>query len=219
MNKLLPFLFFLIFPLEVYASSLVTLDEKTFEKYADEKAIIVLHINWGRMWGCAKVDNAQLVEMNFLRIERENSEKREALVFESPSKAFPKDGFKPYELIVDPGVYALSGFRVRVAKSKSDIGYLQVDEGHLIKNGKAIGGNFTANKGEILYLGHIGLDCSLEPIPWRYYVEGKDQFEGYATELLEYFPYLKGRKLLFRLLETTKFGQPYSLGRNYGVQM
>ena len=219
MIRALPFFVFSLFLVNANASDLVALDQKTFEKYSDEKAIIILHINWGRMWGCAKVENAQLMEMSFTRINDSGAESPASLEFETPSKLSPKDGFRPYELVIDPGVYALSGFRVKVAKSVSDVGYLQANEDHLVKNGKPIGGSFEAGKGEIVYLGHIGLDCAVEPIPWRYYVEGKDQFKGYTAELAEYFPYLKGRKLMFRLLETTKFGQPYCLGRNYGVQM
>jgi len=211
---------FLLLPINGYSADLPEVNKSNFENHGKEKAVVIMHINWERAWGCAKNDNAQLTDLKFKKIGNgETPGDTPTLMFETPSKLAPKEGFQPYVLLIDPGKYALSGFSVKVAKTKTDIGYLKADENHLIESDNAIGGSFSVSEGEIVYLGHIALDCAQEPIPWRYYIEGKNQFAGYTEGLKSEYPYFSGRKLLFRIIDTTKFGQPYSLGKSYGVQM
>ncbi len=82
-----------------------------------------------------------------------------------------------------------------------------------------MGGYFTANAGEMVYLGHIALDCKYDPVPWRFYIEGKSEFTQYAQQYSDAYPYLKGKKFIYRLWETKEFGTPYSLGNGFEVEM
>jgi hypothetical protein len=210
----------LLLPLAALASELIELDEEKFRSLGKEKSIVVLQVNWGRVWGCADFDNAQLTELAFRQLPGvDSAADSQPLILETPSRLSPEDRFQSYALIIEPGYYVLSGFRVSVARSMTDVGYVTATEDQLIEDGKPIGGSFRVGQGEIVYLGHIALDCSYEPIPWRFYIEGRDEFTRYAEEFASKHPYLSGNQLLFRLIETTAFGQPYSLGESYGVQM
>ena len=202
------------------AGNLVELNESNYASQGKNKAIVILQINWGRAWGCAGKDNAQLINLSFLRKSSiEDNENRTYLEFETPSKLSPGNGFKPYVLLIEPGHYNLSGFEVRVASSKTEIGYIKATAEKLIVDGESLAGSFYAEKEELIYLGHVGLDCNVEPIPWRYYIEGKSDFTKYAKEVSTAYPFLSGKKLLFRIIDTEELGQPYSLGEAFGVQM
>jgi len=61
----------------------------------------------------------------------------------------------------------LSEFDVKVAGSVTDIAHAHGDPSTLIKDGKATGGTFSVAPGQIVYLGHFGVDCSGEPMLWR----------------------------------------------------
>lgn len=81
----------------------------------------------------------------------------------------------------------------------------------LFKDGKPIGGTFTAMAGEIVYIGHFGVDCAKEPVPWRYYIEGRAEFDRYAAGFRKRFPFIGNTPIRFRLFATTMFGEPYTL--------
>ena len=210
----------LIFASSAHAQNLVLLNEKNFAAQGASKAIVIVQINWGRAWGCAGKDNAQLISLSFIRqSDTGDANSRRYLSFETPSKISPQNGFKPYVLLIEPGRYELASFEVKVAESKTEIGYIKADEEKLMVKGKSLAGSFFAESGEFVYLGHVGLDCALEPIPWRYYIEGKGDFRKYAEEFKAAYPYLSGKKLLFRIIDTDELGRPYSLGDSFGVQL
>lgn len=77
--------------------------------------------------------------------------------------------------------------------------------------GKSLGGTFDVGAGEAVYLGHFYLDCSQQPILWRYYPEGRDEFNGYLASLKKIYPALDVEKVVFRLFQTKEFGQDYKL--------
>ena len=196
----------------VVAGKLVHLGQKNYKKFADDKGIVILQINWGRQWGCGGLENAQLQKLSFRMVDKgEPIEKWDELKLKTKSKLRVKNEFKPYALMLNPGNYVISGFDVKVAKSKSDIGHLIGDLDSLFEDGKPVGGEFTLKKGEIVYIGHFGLDCAAEPIPWRFYIEGKEEFEEYANGFLEYYPFVKNKDVRFRLFSTTMFGEPYEI--------
>jgi hypothetical protein len=134
-----------------------------------------------------------------------------SLLLEIPSKLFAKDTFVPIVALIEPGEYALSAFDVKVAQASSKVGHIKGGESQLFKDGEPIGGTFSVQPGEIVYIGHFGLDCAKEPIPWRYYIEGKSEFEAYVNGFHEEFPYAGNVPVQFRLFSTTMFGQDYSL--------
>ena len=159
---------------------------------------MLLEANWGRRWDCAGLDNAQLQSLTFA--QRANGP---ALELKTPSRLFVDNSFKPYALIVKPGEYFLVGFDIKIAKSSTEVGHLVGEE--------LDGGSFTVAAGEFVYIGHFGLDCTAQPMLWRYYIEGKDEFERYAAGFRERFPFVGDTPVQFRLFDTTLFGSEYSL--------
>lgn len=122
--------------------------------------------------------------------------------------------FESYALLVSPGEYILSGFKIKTAESKLNVGYWTAKRSHLIKDGKALGGKFTVGAGEVVYIGNFALDCYADPTLWRYYADGVD---GFNHQLLDYktkYPYLDLTNVKFRLFETETIGRKYEL-KNY----
>ena len=188
-------------------SATEALSAENYEKEGKSKAVVVLHVNWGRQWRCAGSENAQLQAIEFSKMSG-----GEALVsLKTPSKLSARNAFVPYVLLIEPGEYAISAFDVKVARSVSDVGHLKGGNDNLFKDGKPIGGSFSAAAGEVVYVGHFGLDCAKEPIPWRYYVEGREEFDAYVTGFRKEFPFLENKPVEFRLFSTEIFGQAYVL--------
>ena len=182
-----------------------------FKEAADRQGIVILQVNWGRDWGCAGFENAQLQKLEFTRLSDSASSEPAMLSLETPSRLFVKDTFVPYALLVEPGEYALSQFDVKVARSVSDVGHLIGSEALLFEDGRPVGGTFSVAGGEVVYIGHFGLDCAEEPIPWRYYVEGREEFGRYVEGFRERYPYIMDTAVQYRLFSTHMFGQEYSL--------
>jgi hypothetical protein len=197
----------------LYAAELNELTKKNYAETGAQKAVVILHVNWGRYWKCGGLDNAQLQSLTFSKIQASETKSSDATIsLETPSKLNAKDSFVPYVLLIEPGEYALSNFDVKVARSRSDVGHLNGDESILMKDPKKpVGGTFTVGAGEIVYIGHFGLDCAKEPFLWRYYIEGKKDFDRYIAGFREEFPFVQDKPVQFRLLSTSMFGQAYSL--------
>jgi hypothetical protein len=183
------------------------LTKKNYEVSKDKKAVIIYGVNWGRKWGCAGFENAQLQRLTFSRIDSvSNSFDGENIVLNTPSKLFVEDVSKTYAIIVNPGEYALTGFDIKVAKSVREVWHSIGESKDLFENGKPIGGTFTVNAGEIVYIGDFGLDCAYEPIPWRYYIQ-KEDFERYVAGFKEEYKFIADKQIIYRLFQTDKFGQ------------
>jgi len=185
------------------ASGNLELDQSNYESAADKSGIILFEVNWGRRWNCAGADNAQLQQLAFM-----STTDGEAVTVDlrTPSRLQVDDRFIPYALLIKPGEYGLTGFDVKIARSMTDIV-------HAVWNAEKAGyaGTFTVAPGEFVYIGHFGLDCSAEPIPWRYYIEGADEFDRYIEGFRERFPFVGDAPVQFRLFDTTLFGSEYSL--------
>jgi hypothetical protein len=67
------------------------------------------------------------------------------------------------------------------------------------------------NPGEIVYVGHFGLDCGAEPFIWRNYIEGRDDFVKYVAGFREMYPFVKHMPVQYRLFSTKLFGNPFTL--------
>lgn len=185
----------------------VALSKRT---YKPAGAVLTLGVNWGRYWQCGAYENAQLQALTF-RSALLSAENPLSLELKPRSKLFVDSKFIPYAFVVEPGEYILTGFDVKVARSVKDVGHLKGDETNLLKDGKPTGGSFTINAGEVAYIGHFGLDCGAEPFLWRYYLESREEFDGWVSEFQGKYPFAKDLKPQFRLFETTILGNPFSL--------
>jgi len=183
------------------------LNKKNYEKSKNEKAVIIYGVNWGRKWGCAGLENAQIENLTFARLSSNSGgDNEEKIVLNTPSRLFVDNISKPYAIIVSPGEYALTGFKVKIAKSVHDVSYIKWDGKDLFENGKPFGGTFKADAGEIVYIGEFGLDCAYEPIPWRYYIQ-KEDFDSYVAGFKERYKFISDKQVIYRLFQTNKFGQ------------
>jgi hypothetical protein len=189
------------------------LTERTFVRHGNQKGVVVLHVNWGRQWGCAGIENAQLQRLGFSRLPltAESAAGKSEFLLRTPSRLSAKNAGLFYAMLIEPGEYALTEFDVKLAESVSDIGHLRGTVAQLFEGGQPTGGTFTVSAGEMVYIGHFSLDCSQEPIPWRYYIEGRDEYRQYVEDVRKRLPFTGDTPLLFRLFSTTRFGMPYSL--------
>ena len=185
----------------------VDLSEDT---YKANLGVIILQVNWGRTWNCGSYENAQLQALTFTQSPIDSTES-DSLELTTPSKLFVDNKFLPYSYVIEPGEYVLSAFDVKIARSTTDVAHIMGSKDELMKEGKPVDGTFTVNPGEIVYIGHFGLDCGAEPFLWRYYVDGRDEFENYIDGFRHKFPFLKSVPVQFRLFSSQTFGYPYSL--------
>jgi hypothetical protein len=200
---------FVFLPQLVFAAGPVDLDENTYKK---ELGVIIIQVNWGRTWKCGQFENAQLQALTFNKSPIDKPEAA-SLELETHSKLFVDNIFLPYAYVVQPGEYLLTAFDVKVARSTRDIMHIKGTNENLIKEGKSIGGTFNVNPGEIVYIGHFGLDCGAEPFLWRYYIDGRSEFESYIDGFRQKYPFVKNVPVQFRLFSTKMFGNPYALDK------
>jgi len=181
----------------------------------DTDGLILLEVNWGRQWGCAGLDNAQLQKMTFVRMAGPADPGRDSRIkLKTPSRLFVDNRYQTYALLVEPGVYALSGFDIKVAHSTSKVGHLVADSDDLFAGETPTGGTFSVAQGEVVYIGNFSLDCSQEAVPWRYYIEEQEEFDRYVAWIREKYPSLGEHPVKFRLFSTERFGNNYSLQNN-----
>ncbi|MGD2117198.1 MAG: hypothetical protein PVG66_02465 [Chromatiales bacterium] len=209
MKNIVQFLvvFVFILPSLVVAADPVDLDEDTYKK---ELGVIIIQINWGRTWKCGQYENAQLQALTFTKSPIDEPE-QVTLELETPSRLFVDNKFLPYAYVVQPGEYILTAFDVKVARSTTDIMHMKGTKENLIEAGKPVGGTYTVKPGEIVYVGHFGLDCGAEPFLWRYYIDGRSEFESYIDGFRKKYPFVKDVPVQFRLFSTETLGIPYAL--------
>ncbi len=203
LKRIIQLTFICIFSAPIQATEL---SADAFANHKATKSIVLVAANWGRQWQCGAYENAQLVNLEFLNLQND-----EKLTLDTPSKLSVKPEFINYGYIVDPGTYAISAFSVKVAKSVTDVGYIKADKNKLITDGVPNGGTFTVKAGEVSYIGHFFIDCYKEPIPWRFYPEGKEAFNSYVNSIKKQYVYLQDADISFNILNTTVFGAPYEL--------
>lgn len=207
MNRLAAALLFVFTSVPTGAVPPIELDEDSFRPGG---SVISLGINWGRKWKCGAYENAQLQALTFRKAPLSVKD-GPTIEARTPSKLFVDDRFLRYAFVVEPGEYVLTGFDVKVARSVNDVGRLKATETDLIKDGEPFGGSFTVNPGEVVYLGHFGLDCAVEPFFWRYYLKSREDFEAWVARFREEYPYAQALAPKFRLFATTTLGKPFSL--------
>lgn len=189
-----------------------TLSEDGYAAAAGELGVIIFEANWGRRWNCGSYENAQLQRLTFTSRSPESDEfDGIELEVETPSRLFVDNEFTPMAIMVEPGTYALTGFDVKVARSMSDVGHYLGTKKELLPDGQPWGGTFSIVAREIVYLGHFGLDCGDEVIPWRYYLTERQGFESYVDGFREVFPFTASTDVEYRLFETESIGRAFAL--------
>lgn len=185
----------------------VSLSEGT---YKADLGVLIIQVNWGRVWKCGQFENAQLQALTFTKSPIDTPEPV-SLAFETPSKLLVDNKFLPYAFVIQPGEYVLTGFDVKIVRSVSDIAHINGSKDNLIKDGKAVGGTFTVNPGEVVYVGHFGLDCGAEPFLWRSYIQDREDFERYIDGFRKRFPFMEQVPAHYRLFSTQLLGRPFAL--------
>jgi len=187
--------------------------EVTAGSYRKDTAtgFVALSALWGRTWNCAQLAKGQLWSFGFDRLPSETTaDNATADVVLEGSASYGGGPATNYVLMLDPGEYALTTFAIRLA-STTDAKIANVGRARLFEGGKPIGGTFTVKAGELVYIGHFGLDCYKEPTIWRYYPGGREGFEHYKQVVKEQYPFLDVRHMQFRLFQTSHLGRDYVL--------
>ena len=146
-------------PLEANAQS--------FAQYrASQGLSCFLMQNGGRQWKCAGFENAQLMGFSFDRMPLRGRKDDIAadISIEESNRVFVHPTFLSYAILVDPGEYALSGFKIKVARAVSDVGFFTARRSNLLKDGSSLGGHFKVAAGETVYIGNFALDCYKQPL-------------------------------------------------------
>ncbi|HEU4500041.1 MAG TPA: hypothetical protein VFR82_00180 [Nitrospira sp.] len=186
----------------------------TAESYRTDttKGLVVLSALWGRSWKCGKFENGQLRSFGFDRLPSvTTADVATADVVIEDSTYVGGGPATNYVLALDPGEYGLAMFAIRVAFSTTDVRTVSVGRARLFEGGKPVGGTFTVQAGELVYIGHFGLDCYKEPKIWRYYLEGRGGFEHYKRLIKNQYPFLPVETMQMRLFKTSALGRDYVL--------
>jgi hypothetical protein len=184
----------------------------TFAAEGKENGVVLVSANWARRWRCGAFENAQLQSLGFDRAGVAKSpEESPDILIEDGSWLTSKPGFVNFALTVVPGEYLLSGYKIKAAKSISEVGYFRGDRANLVADGKSKAGSFTVQAGEVVYIGHFALDCAQAPMPWRYYPETKTDFSKYLEGVAKEYPGLPVDRAKFRLFHTTVIGNRFEV--------
>jgi len=177
------------------------------------KGVVLIAVRWDRRWNCGGFENAQLRFIGFDKLPstKSSDEARSDIVLDDAPRLLTKPMFDHYAFLVEPGEYGVSRIDIKVASSVRDIRIATAPRSKLLKDGQPLGGSFTVGTGETVFIGLFYLDCYQEPTLWRYYPDGREEFNRYLETAKKTFPALDTEKVVFRLFRTTVFGQDYSL--------
>jgi hypothetical protein len=193
-------------------SSSPRLTASSYAEHRTTHGVVLVAIRWSRQWSCGGFENAELRSLAFRRLPRRGTPSESTdQTFEAPGAlAAPRD-FVNYAVLLEAGEYALTGFRIKVAKSTVDVDYLTA-WGELMKDG----GSFTVSASETVYIGNFFLDCHVGPTLWRFYTEGRANFQHHLAEFKRQYPYLDVEAATYRLFRTNSFGNAYELPESGG---
>jgi len=189
------------------------LNADSYAKNRNSMGTVLLDVNWGRRWNCGKYENAQLISFAFDRmpLTRNSSDGNADLVIGTTSRIAVVPKFLNLALLIPPGEYALSNIKIKVATSVSSVYFIEANRSRLLREGKPYAGSFKVEAGETVYIGNFGLDCFQEPILWRYYTEGRDNFQKHLAQFKSSYPFLDLSSVQYRLFETSLIGRSYKL--------
>lgn len=191
-------------------------NEANAESYANNKeklGIVLFDARWARQWKCGKYQNAQLLNFSFDKapISEKPDDAPADIKIGTANRVSVSPKFESYALLVPPGEYVLSNFKIKVAESSLNVDYWVASRSHLIKDGKPLAGKFNVKAGEVVYIGNFALDCFAGPTLWRYYANGKDGFESQLLDYKAKYPFLDLTNVKFRLFKTETIGRDYEL--------
>jgi hypothetical protein len=188
----------------------------TAKTYRDRsKGYVVLSVIWKRYWTCADYANAQLQRFGFDRMpigSTSDEPPPDILIEGSSFHALPQP--VDYVLAVEPGEYALSVYSILVERGierTTDVFYWGAGRSKLFRNNEVLSGTFDVKAGEIVYIGHFGLDCFKEPRIWRYYPQDHEDFDKYRKLVKNKYSYLDVDAMQYRLLKTSSIGINHEL--------
>jgi len=190
------------------------LDKESFSQIKEnEEGIVLLDVNWGRKWACGDYENAQLLTVAFDKLPfiEHSNEALPDLVLQSPSRLFVNSEFISYAYSIPAGEYAISAVSIKAASSVSDVGFFVFQRDELFKAGEPIGGTFSVNPGETVFIGNFFLDCTFSPMLWRYYPDSREAFKHQITDYQKGFPFIDLNDVTYRLFKTKEFGYNYEL--------
>jgi hypothetical protein len=174
-----------------------------------DKAVVLVSVYWGRRWKCSGYENAQLRELGFdlsNRVEK-NSQDTATIFLEGPALFTDKD-FTNYAVLIEPGRYALSQVKIKLAKSISDIKFMEAKRAAL-RAQEDVTGTFDANANETVYIGNFAVDCPRgEPSLWRFFTTKGTNFEKHLTEYKQQFQFLDLTDVKHRLFKSNVFANP-----------
>ncbi len=205
------FVFLLCFFSICFAVKPIKLTKSKYNRISNDSGVVLIQLNWGKNWSCSGYRNAQLQKLIFKRI-KPNS-KNLLFSLKKPTSYTSKNKFESFAYILESGEYALVGYSIKVNGYEGDIFKLKANESRLMDNGVPIGGTFSVKKKEAVYIGSFGLDCYKQPIPWRYYLEDRENFNSFIKGFKEKYPFIKDISVVYRLFKTSNFGTDFSLGK------
>lgn len=195
----------------VVANAASPLSKRAYLNDGATRGVVLFVVDWSLNWRCGGADNAQNQAFSFQRLSAVGD--TEDRIDVTPASPLLTKLPKFYAFLVEPGEYALSAFRFKIARSASDVSVVEGNPGQLIVDGKATGGSFNVGAGEIIYVGHFGVDCNGSPQPWRFYMNGREPFDEYVSGVRKEYPFLADAPITFRLFRSPSqaFGLDYEL--------
>ncbi len=176
------------------------------------KGLVVLSALWGRAWQCSQFESGQLRSFGFDRLPSQTTaDDATADVVIQGTADYGGGPARNYVLALDPGEYGLATFAIEVAASVTDVKTVSVGRTKLFPGGQPLGGTFNVHAGELVYIGHFGMDCFKEPTIWRYSAKGREGFTHYKQLIKQQYPFLDVDRMQFRLFKTSRFGREYVL--------
>lgn len=184
--------------------NLIEASAHSVEMQKATQGMVLLDAMWGRVWKCGGYENAQLVNFAFdkMPLTKRTNEDKPDIEIGSANTLLVDNIFDPLAIQVPAGEYVLSGFKIKVAKSTSDVGYITVPRSALRNDPST----FSVNPGEVVYIGHFSLDCAYSPIIWRYYIEQMNL--GSARSFTNKYPFINLDSVVYRLFKTKSYGGP-----------
>ena len=193
------------------AAKPIKLTKSKFQKIGNENGVVLIQVGWEKDWNCSGYRNAQLQKLIFRRINPNEKNKKTLFSLKKPTGLVSKNKFESFAYIVKPGEYALVGYDIKVEGYDGKGFKLKANDSTLMENEVPIGGTFSVNKNEAVYIGSFGLDCYKQPIPWRYYVADREDFNDFVKGFKQRYPFMKEVSVVYRLFKTTYFGTEFSL--------
>lgn len=179
---------------------------------ASGKGVVLISANWARRWKCGAFQNAQLQSLGFDRAGTGKSGSEPVdLLLEDDSLLPASARFVNFAFIVEPGEYLFSSYRIKAAKSLSEVGAFASDRGTLITDDVSKAGSFRVSAGEVVYVGHFAVDCASAPMPWRFYPQDRAAFQSYLSGVAKEIGGLPVDRATFRLFKTEILGTDFEL--------